>query len=293
MLEFTQVEIAIEFTEFCNLRCHYCCQNYEHKDTSVIPFKNFKIFMDLFFKKLSQNKNKIHLDISLLGGELSVLYKENEYFKYFEYLVKLIDKYKIDSTFILLSNFTGDIEFFQDFINLETKYVKTELHITFHETYFTTSKKINKAFDKLWNLKFKKDFKLDIAFLENESKNFKTMKKLFDDEYSKRGLPKNIKIISDKLLKTGLNKNGEFGLEVSKRDEDSVNNIKYCNVLQFEFDIPNLLIIDECRDIKKSILSWKLPENFVKCDRNCPYPSLWENFLQLSPEEYKKIKNEL
>jgi sulfatase maturation enzyme AslB (radical SAM superfamily) len=295
----TQVEIAIEFTKFCNLKCHYCCQLYEHKSKSVISFRSFKIFMDIFFKKLDKfqknNKNKINLDISLLGGELSVLYKENEYFKYFEYLKKLINEYNIKSTFVLLSNFTGDLKFFQQFINMKNNLLDIEIHLTFHETYFTTESKMKNAFNKLNNLNSEKS-KIEIVFLENDGPDYTKMKFIFDKINSEIKLSKNIIIKYDKLLKVGKNENGNFGItefELSKiANTNNSINLKYCNVLQFEFDISNLLVIDQCRDKKEFIMNWDIPNDFVKCEKVCPYPSLWENFIQLSPENYKKYKEQ-
>jgi hypothetical protein len=120
---------------------------------------------------------------------------------------------------------------------------------------------------------------------------------MFDKIINEIPLPSNIKIIYDKLLKVGSNEFGEYGIseiELSKiTKNNNSTNLKYCNVLQFEFDIINLLVKDQCRNKIDSIIKWQFPNDFVKCERVCPYPSLWENFTQLTPEEYEKYKNEL
>lgn len=281
-----QIEISIEFTEFCNLRCHYCCQDYNHRSKEVISYTSFTLMMNTFFKKLYdfQRKNNvlINLDISLLGGELSVLYEQNNYFKYFLFLKQLLYKYQLNGKFILLTNFTGKLDFFIQLIEMKSDRLEIEIHITLHETYYTSSSKIKNAFSKLKSLE-NSNIDITIAFLVSDSPAFINMKKLFDEENLINNLSKNISINYDKLLKIGQNSTGEFGNNFSD-DYDGVP--RYCNSTQLEFNFKQLTIIDQCRNTRTNFLSWQVPDKFIYCDKVCIYPSLHENFTQFSEKEF-------
>lgn len=288
----TQIEIAIELTEFCNLKCDYCCQDYEHKDSSTLPLNTFKLFITKFITEINKYQERtkpVHLDISLLGGELSVLWKQNNYFEYFNFLKTLLKRNNISAKFILLTNFTGDFEFFQEFLRLKDENLDIEIHATFHQTYFNSYKKIENAFNKIKKLEIPENFNFIICFLVNESTEFKNMYTIFNDLYNVLDIKELdfIKLQEDKLLKIGKNESGEYGYNFVK----SSSEIKYCNVLQYEFDFKNLIIKEHCRGKRTNILKWSVDDSFVECKINCIYPSLWENFTQLSESEYFKRTN--
>jgi len=289
--DYIQVDSSVELTEFCNLKCHYCCQGeYTHKKYKPVNFNIFKLVMTKFFKELSTLDKKVKLSMSVLGGELSVLYEQNKYFDYFNFIIDQSTKYNIELNLVLLTNFTGKLEFFQKFVGLKTNLVNPIIHATFHETYFTTEKKMISALNKIKELSVFKSFVFDLTFLESKSPDFIRMMNFFNKHRSL--LPDYVNIIYDKLLKIGHNEDGQYGYKYESKNDISMSNIKYCNVLQYEFDFSNLVIIDQCRDIRSNILSWRLEYGFINCDMNCPYPSLWETFIQLSPKDYRKlIKN--
>ena len=290
-----RVETAVELTEFCNLKCSYCNQGYLHKDSTPISFNAFKLVMTKFFKELRRVQDSCNLDIlleySILGGELSVLYEQNKYFDYFNLVKKLSQEYKIRTNFTLLTNLTGKIDFFQQFIDLNDDYFETGIFATLHESYFNEKnikKRMKSIISKINELNVHDLFTLDIAFLESESPRFKLMKEEFDKHITE--IPYFVDIKIDRLLKIGSNVNGKYGYDYKEIDEYSEANAKYCNSMQYEFDFNSLMIIDQCRNIRQNILSWKIDDSFIECNRNCPYPNMWKDFIQLSESDYNLIK---
>lgn len=281
-----RIEFTILLTKYCNLDCSYCNQSWDHKELDKVSFKSYKLMITSIFRRLSKIKHPKSIVFTVMGGELSVKYKEQGYFEYFNLLKDQAIKYNIDTEFILVSNFTGTADFFQQLINLQTDFFKVNIHTTLHEGFYNTDKRVKEFFNKL-NILELKNTTIDIGLLKNNSDAFKLTESLVE-KYKPSIINKNLIFSDDQLLKIGKNKNGLFGEEYNT-DKGFIKNSRYCNAVLYTIDFNNFILINDCRDTRQTFLKWEPEFDFYNCTQNCKHAKSFNSYLQFSPEEFKEL----
>jgi len=203
----------------CNYNCSYCYQKEDRKNQFNISLKNFEIYIK-FFKKFF---NK--LNITLMGGELSI---NDNYLKYFNYLNQNPQKiYKINFT----TNFSNP-EFIYKLYKFKNIISLLEINITKH-----IGKEIN--IDKLLELDkneriilnyFKEDKYFNVADLKNKVKNIIFIERSINNE-----------IFINNFKKICL----PYFFKIDKRGiYDFCRNQKYKNLLNLKRNLLNLKSIN-------------------------------------------------
>jgi len=260
-MTFDHANFNFTLTLECNYKCEYCLQGTFQNEKKFLNFKMFSLIIDKIFKSKLKS-----LDITLMGGELST---DEKYLEYFEYLFKKQLETNIHLCINFLSNYSVD-SFFKKLINLHKTYSSTTLHLdlTLHKDYSTNYKKIISRL-KEDILYINKNFTINISFLENFSiiskknsyyKNYK--------EFGENINNPNVKIIFSQLR--------------NFKDCPPIKNPgkRLCNALYYLIT-PDGKIIDPCRNITTTFLSFKIVTKVITCNKPCPCPFLKTEFTQV------------
>jgi organic radical activating enzyme len=300
-------QLYFRVTNSCNFRCNYCFFNHElDKKRSFLDLKKAKITIKTFNKSLEnfkkdikkiheKNKRKIHLEVHLTGGELTVLPEA-----FLEKLLNEISKLDHLEEIILLSNGSKPDKLYFIFEKIQkinsklNKNIYTEFYLTYHSEQLDSDIFLNNIKKLEKNIKrSKKDHNYKILFnIFPETLNEKEIQKFknFEMEYNKNTI---------ELFYTGID-------HVQYQKFFNKNKIlRKCYNFTYFLDIKNdmyLTSVNTCNPKKYLIVK---PINFLNdiyiCDKACScFGSDWnltkdffkindKNIKDYSHEEFRKL----
>ena len=278
--DFNKIEFSCVLTHHCNWRCSYCCQEVDHSIDDRIPFKNFKLLITKIFFEIKKNNIK-EVTFSVLGGELST---DMIYIDYVKEIVLAAAKLNIPLNIDFITNLSGELEFFWELNELQKLHNGLRLGVTatMHEEYYQKDSLVFKFIQKLKAIdNFNNPMEIDLKFLNSNNPKYKMMRTFFKKYQAEVDAIDNIRIEIDPLLKKGINKAGDFGLEMNDQPT------RYCNALVY--DIKGTKITDRCKGRRFNFINFKIDRNWYKCSKACPCAFMVKDFIQIPEEDFIDI----
>jgi len=264
-MTFDHANFNFVLTHECNYRCPYCIQGHLQNDKNFLNFKMFTLIINKIFEMDFKSIN-----ISLSGGELS---SDEKYLKYFEYVLKINEKYNKMVTIEFLSNFSV-LPFYKKLLLIIDKYKNTKIEFLFslHKNYVdNVTKTMNKITDYLIHAQKVKNIENVFIFLENYLKipKDKTYYKNFEKPLNK------------------LRKTYKFNIKLEQLrqfkdcpDSLTTSTLRRCNALYYTIE-PSGKIQDLCRGKIFNFMNLKFIKNEIICSRHCPCSFLEREFTQI------------
>lgn len=276
--DFNTIEFSCVLTHHCNWRCSYCCQDVDHSIDDRIPFKNFKLLIKKIFMEIKKNNIK-NVTFSVLGGELST---DIIYIDYIKEIVLAAADLNVNLRLDFITNLSGELEFFWELNELQKLHTGLSLGVTatMHEEYYQKDSLVHKFIQKMKKINdFENPMEIDLKFLNSNNPKFRIMRAFFEKYQNEIDSIDNIQIEIDPLLKKGINKEGDFGLEMDKQPA------RFCNALVY--DIKGTKITDRCKGRKFNFINFKIDRKWYKCEKACPCAFMVKDFIQIPEKEFQ------
>ncbi len=272
-MTFNKANITFTLTNKCNYRCSYCIQGQLQKEEDFLDLNAFK-FIILNIKKQACIAGIKEIDLSIMGGEISII---PETLEYFQYVFDTFQDTDIKLQLQLLTNFSAGIKYYQDLIKICNDNITSVIDITLHEEY-TNASTFPKIKEKLEILKegLIDDTKITFNFLISN-----------DKEQQEHYL---YKVAYPYILES----QDVFNISTCNITDTNVrkNQIRRCNAMYYNIN-PDGKILDTCRNIMfQSALKFKFIKKEIICTRECPCEFLEHDFLQLPLKGNEEISND-
>jgi hypothetical protein len=197
-----------------------------------------------------------------------------DYINYFKFLLQEVKQYDIILDMDLITNFSGNKDFFEEFLKLSKIYNKHHFIITctLHEEYYQNKESLLKIITKANQLNLENyNVNIDFKYLISDSPKSIKLQKLLKEKDIKRKILKNkfINLQTDYLIDPVF-KNYNYGKKLKTRE------YFLCDALFYRFS--NNKIVDICRKKEYSFINFRIDKTLINCNRDCPCSHLPSTF---------------